>query len=69
MSQAPAFRYSHQWEPGDFVIWDNCGLRRRVAPMTKIQGAPCTAPLWLGSSVSSEVWTQSPYPVVIPESA
>ena len=38
MGRAPAFRYSHQWELGDFVIWDNCGLRRRVAPYDENSG-------------------------------
>lgn len=28
----PDFVYSHDWEPGDFVIWDNCGVMHRVVP-------------------------------------
>jgi alpha-ketoglutarate-dependent taurine dioxygenase len=28
----PEFIYSHEWEPGDFVIWDNCGVMHRVNP-------------------------------------
>jgi len=28
----PAFTYRHQWQEGDFVIWDNCGLMHRVIP-------------------------------------
>lgn len=28
----PAFTYSHNWKPGDFVIWDNCGVMHRVVP-------------------------------------
>ncbi len=28
----PDFVYSHEWEPGDFVIWDNCGVMHRVNP-------------------------------------
>jgi alpha-ketoglutarate-dependent taurine dioxygenase len=28
----PDFTYSHDWEPGDFVIWDNCGVMHRVVP-------------------------------------
>ncbi|MEY2926806.1 MAG: hypothetical protein RL367_1283 [Pseudomonadota bacterium] len=28
----PDFIYSHEWEPGDFVIWDNCGVMHRVNP-------------------------------------
>lgn len=31
-SAQPDFIYSHEWEPGDFVIWDNCGLMHRVVP-------------------------------------
>ncbi len=28
----PDFTYSHEWQPGDFVIWDNCGVMHRVVP-------------------------------------
>ena len=28
----PDFTYSHDWQPGDFVIWNNCGLMHRVVP-------------------------------------
>lgn len=28
----PDFRYTHQWQEGDLVIWDNCGLMHRVYP-------------------------------------
>ena len=28
----PDFSYSHQWEKGDFVMWDNCGAMHRVVP-------------------------------------
>lgn len=28
----PAFIYRHEWEPGDFVIWNNCGVMHRVVP-------------------------------------
>lgn len=28
----PAFRYTHQWQQGDLVIWDNCGTLHRVIP-------------------------------------
>ncbi len=28
----PAFSYSHQWQLGDLVIWDNCGTMHRVVP-------------------------------------
>ena len=34
----PAFRYTHRWEPGDFVIWDNCGLMHRVVPYDETSG-------------------------------
>ena len=26
------FTYSHEWQPGDFVIWNNCGVMHRVVP-------------------------------------
>jgi alpha-ketoglutarate-dependent taurine dioxygenase len=28
----PDFSYFHDWEEGDFVIWDNCGAMHRVIP-------------------------------------
>jgi alpha-ketoglutarate-dependent taurine dioxygenase len=28
----PDFVYSHDWKPGDFVIWDNTGVMHRVQP-------------------------------------
>jgi alpha-ketoglutarate-dependent taurine dioxygenase len=28
----PAFCYSHDWQVGDFVIWDNTGVMHRVQP-------------------------------------
>jgi alpha-ketoglutarate-dependent taurine dioxygenase len=28
----PDFVYSHEWQQGDFVIWDNCGVMHRVNP-------------------------------------
>jgi alpha-ketoglutarate-dependent taurine dioxygenase len=28
----PAFTYRHEWEEGDFVIWNNCGVMHRVVP-------------------------------------
>lgn len=28
----PDFSYSHDWEEGDLVIWDNCGALHRVIP-------------------------------------
>src|SRR3546814_14799955 len=31
----PAFSYSHQWQEGDLVIWDNCGALHRVIPDRK----------------------------------
>jgi alpha-ketoglutarate-dependent taurine dioxygenase len=28
----PDFTYSHEWQEGDLVIWNNCGLMHRVVP-------------------------------------
>ena len=28
----PDFTYTHEWQEGDFVIWNNCGLMHRVVP-------------------------------------
>jgi alpha-ketoglutarate-dependent taurine dioxygenase len=28
----PDFTYSHQWQEGDCVIWNNCGVMHRVVP-------------------------------------
>jgi alpha-ketoglutarate-dependent taurine dioxygenase len=28
----PAFSYRHEWELGDFVVWNNCGVMHRVVP-------------------------------------
>jgi len=28
----PDFTYSHEWQEGDFVIWNNCGVMHRVVP-------------------------------------
>ena len=28
----PEFVYSHDWQLGDFVVWDNCGVMHRVVP-------------------------------------
>lgn len=28
----PDFTYRHEWQPGDFVIWNNCGAMHRVVP-------------------------------------
>lgn len=28
----PRFTYRHEWQEGDFVIWNNCGLMHRVVP-------------------------------------
>lgn len=28
----PQFVYSHRWDDGDFVIWNNCGVMHRVQP-------------------------------------
>ena len=34
----PDFTYRHQWEEGDFVIWDNCGTLHRVIPYSADSG-------------------------------
>lgn len=34
----PDFYYRHYWEPGDFVIWDNCGSMHRVVPYDEDSG-------------------------------
>lgn len=34
----PAFSYSHQWQEGDLVVWDNCGALHRVIPYAKDSG-------------------------------
>lgn len=28
----PEFSYSHEWQEGDFVVWNNCGVMHRVVP-------------------------------------
>jgi alpha-ketoglutarate-dependent taurine dioxygenase len=28
----PEFRYTHHWQQGDLVVWDNCGVIHRVIP-------------------------------------
>ena len=32
------FTYSHEWQPGDFVIWNNCGVMHRVVPYDEASG-------------------------------
>ena len=34
----PDFFYSHDWELGDFVIWNNCGVMHRVVPYAEDSG-------------------------------
>jgi alpha-ketoglutarate-dependent taurine dioxygenase len=34
----PDFSYRHQWQPGDLVIWDNCGVMHRVVPYDEDSG-------------------------------
>jgi alpha-ketoglutarate-dependent taurine dioxygenase len=34
----PEFRYRHQWQEGDLVIWDNCGTLHRVIPYSRDSG-------------------------------
>lgn len=31
-SAQPDFHYSHEWEEGDFVVWNNAGVMHRVVP-------------------------------------
>ena len=32
------FTYSHEWQEGDFVIWNNCGVMHRVVPYDGASG-------------------------------
>ena len=32
------FTYSHEWQEGDFVIWNNCGVMHRVVPYDATSG-------------------------------
>lgn len=34
----PDFSYSHDWQEGDFVIWNNCGVMHRVVPYDEASG-------------------------------
>jgi alpha-ketoglutarate-dependent taurine dioxygenase len=34
----PDFQYSHEWEEGDLVLWDNCGTLHRVVPYARDSG-------------------------------
>jgi alpha-ketoglutarate-dependent taurine dioxygenase len=34
----PAFSYRHEWNEGDMVIWDNCGVMHRVVPYDENSG-------------------------------
>jgi alpha-ketoglutarate-dependent taurine dioxygenase len=34
----PDFQYSHQWQEGDLVVWDNCGTLHRVVPYARDSG-------------------------------
>ena len=34
----PDFSYRHHWQPGDLVIWDNCGCMHRVVPYDENSG-------------------------------
>jgi alpha-ketoglutarate-dependent taurine dioxygenase len=34
----PDFYYRHEWQMGDFVIWDNCGTLHRVIPYDRNSG-------------------------------
>ncbi len=32
------FTYSHEWQPGDFIVWNNCGVMHRVVPYEEDSG-------------------------------
>lgn len=32
LAAQPDFSYRHEWQEGDFVIWNNCGVMHRVVP-------------------------------------
>jgi alpha-ketoglutarate-dependent taurine dioxygenase len=34
----PDFSYRHEWQEGDLVIWDNCGVMHRVVPYEEESG-------------------------------
>jgi alpha-ketoglutarate-dependent taurine dioxygenase len=34
----PAYSYRHQWQEGDLVVWDNCGVLHRVIPYSSDSG-------------------------------
>jgi alpha-ketoglutarate-dependent taurine dioxygenase len=34
----PDFQYSHEWQEGDLVVWDNCGTLHRVVPYARDSG-------------------------------
>jgi alpha-ketoglutarate-dependent taurine dioxygenase len=34
----PDFTYRHEWQEGDFVIWNNCGVMHRVVPYDEESG-------------------------------
>jgi alpha-ketoglutarate-dependent taurine dioxygenase len=34
----PEYTYTHEWEVGDLVIWDNCGALHRVEPYDAASG-------------------------------
>ena len=34
----PDFSCRHQWQEGDFVVWDNCGAMHRVIPYDETSG-------------------------------
>jgi alpha-ketoglutarate-dependent taurine dioxygenase len=34
----PDFSYRHEWQEGDFVVWNNCGVMHRVVPYDEDSG-------------------------------
>ena len=60
----PDFRYTHQWQPGDFVVWDNCGLMHRVVPYDENSGRTMHRTTLAGFEKVSEPAKQRPKELV-----
>jgi alpha-ketoglutarate-dependent taurine dioxygenase len=37
-AQQPRFVYRHEWQVGDMIVWDNCGVLHRVEPYPSDSG-------------------------------
>jgi len=46
------FHYSHQWSPGDMVMWDNTGTLHRATPYPLDSGGKCIEQSWKAKSRS-----------------